>query len=1404
MFDVFYIGSNKTLKNDIPFAKKVKSANDVTPKTKMYWLIEPNIEITDTSVFSYRPEMYDTVYEHVWKWNTNNYGGIRLIPGRHNEGIKEINQVVCKKTFDTIHTKTPAKYFNKNPYASHVWCVDKEYKLTNDINWAPGNFEPSFIHSFHLRGQLEHKYPAEEGGIKLYPRDWKKADIKYHKFLDASETFPLLYVKDVDDYAQRDILDDEYVWLIDLEHKINLKTFDWVPNPFEQDMIHVFRMPYQLTEKYPMAMGGLRLIPRQWKTSETKIHPACPVEDENYDVFYVDEDEFNPTTYEEYAKRSKTDWFWVVDREFEFNGKLLFVPAEHEKDYVHVFKIPGHLEERYPINYTDPWDRRCGGVRLINKYFDFTKSKYHPNINPVRYDIFYTSDINDYESPARKSRTKMFWLVDDEHDINDVFKYVPGRHDQKTIQIFKIPNQLEHKYPRSVTNVSDNRCGGVKLVPKKYDSELLKYIASNPTSDRSYPVIKVNNVDEYTEVFQDCWIVDSEYEVNQKIEWTPPAFQKNCIHTFHLDEQLRHKFPEAMGGIRWVPVDWNGNIVIHSELLNAIPEYPIYYNEDPSINPDKDYNCWVADKLYRLDETIKWAPGSFDTDKIHVFHILNQLTNKYPEEMGGLYWYPKNSKKKEIKIHKDPLYINAKTYPIFRVNNPTDFKTVTEDCWLVDQEYILEDDDFDFIPWKNDYEKDQIHVYQVRGQLEHKYPKEMGGVYWVPANHKDVGLNIHDTTPFGEQLTFPIFDSEEKGRLEATSSWFWVIAPDVEVLEDFDFTFVPKVWDYGKTHVWQKLNPVTKRQYDYSGVMLCSKEPRTSGRPKYIREPACVQSKYPVYHLQPEDYIDGLNDVYVRLASQTTTDMFWVVDAFTTLYEDFEFDYYPTQWDKKNVHVFADQDKNFKNVRLVPKNTFLEKEYTDDEIANNTFEDIKQISTIASQRPIWPMLDLINQYPVHHLQPDDYKDGLNDVYVRLASNATTDMFWVVDAFTVLHKDFNFEYYPAKEEKKYVHVFADQDGEYKNVRLMPRETFLEKEYTDKEIANNSFVDLKQINTIASQKPIWPVIYLQSVDKKEFINTIKDIKTPFVWTIDPDVKVDKDVLDKGFMPDIMDVDKIHTWQKFNLRTQKVYAYSGLRLWPTNNDYSKLKSDDLKNNKFRNLKYVKEVGSTAEPYEIFVISYKEDIKEVDKHISLITNKDFANCYVNHIRGVKGIFEAHKACAEQSRTKMFWVVDADAEVTEDFKFDYIPDVYDEEVVHVWASKNPINDLEYGYGGIKLFPTEMVREATTWGLDFTTGLSSRFRAMPQISCITKFNTDAYSTWRSAFRECVKLTLNDDVESKARLDAWLNTRGKEDFTADAVKGALEGNQFALANKNDLEMLSKINDYEWLDAQYNRT
>jgi hypothetical protein len=1099
MFDIFYIGENTKLKDALPFAKQVESYDEIMSRTKMYWVVEPNIEIVDSELFDFRPVEYDQDYEHVWKWSSKNYGGVKLLPKNKSKGTKEINRVVCRKSFDTLSTTTPEAYFDHHPYATHVWCVDNEYKLTNEINWAPDNFEPTFIHSFHLRGQLEHKYPEKEGGIKLYPREWKTAQIKYHSFLDAGVDYPVLYIDDVDDYAQRDKFNDEYVWLIDQDHGIDTSTLDWVPNPFEQDYIHCFRMPYQLTEKYPQAMGGIRLVPRDWKSAELKIHPACPVADEEYDVFFVDDDEFTADTYADYAARSKTEWFWIVDRDFNFNGKLLYVPAAHEQEYIHVFKIEGHLDERYPLEITEPWDNRCGGIRLVNKKYDMTKHKYQAGIVPVRYDIFYTADINNYESYSRKSRTKMFWLVDSEHELNDVFNYVPHRHDQKYIHVFKIPDQLQHKYPSSVTNISDNRCGGVKLVPVKYKPEDAKYVSTSPTGNKQYPILYVEDPNDYSVVTQDCWLIDKEYKLSSDVSWVPPDFQRNMIHSFHLGDQLKHKYPEIMGGIRWVPKFWNNaDLVVHS------------------ISPFKD-------------------------------------------------------------------------------------------------------------------------------------------------------------------LEFEKFSSEEEGRVKSQNNWFWVVDPNVTVIENFDFDFIPDTWDEGKTHVWQKLNPITGRQYDYAGVMLCPKVPQAKGRPKYIREAACIQKEFPILHLDPAlDIIEQLTHIDNAIENS----MYWVVDPFTRVNPDFKFDYYPTQWDQQNVHVFADEDGAYRNIRLYPKGTF----------------------------------------------------------------ATTTL------------------------------------------------------TSKDVANNSFEQLKQINTIGSLRPQWPVLHLVDVTKTELVTALQEFanqEVPFLWTVDPDVSVEQSVLDAGYLPDLLSTNKIHVWQRQNPHTQKVHSYGGLRLWPTQKDYSQLTTDSIRLNKLKDIQYVKELGSTYKPYDIVFLSYKEE------GATSAYERLTARFPATWVKDVAGIFEAHKAAAQSVNSKMFWVVDADADITDTFNFEYVPDVYDQEVVHVWASQNPVTGQEYGYGGVKLFNREQILDATSWGLDFTTGLSTRFKAMPEVSCVTRFNTDAYSTWRSAFRECVKLALKDDAESVDRLDGWLHPVPDAFFRHDAKRGAEEGRAYALANRNDVEALARINDYEWLRNRYNQ-
>ena len=221
----------------------------------------------------------------------------------------------------------------------------------------------------------------------------------------------------------------------------------------------------------------------------------------------------------------------------------------------------------------------------------------------------------------------------------------------------------------------------------------------------------------------------------------------------------------------------------------------------------------------------------------------------------------------------------------------------------------------------------------------------------------------------------------------------------------------------------------------------------------------------------------------------------------------------------------------------------------------------------------------------------------------------------------------------------------------------------------------------------------------------------------------------------------------------------------------------------------------------YDIIFISYgepnaEENFQRVKSRFPL----------VKRVKDITGIHQAHVAAARKSFTEMFWVVDGDAHVLDSFNFDYKAPEWDLECVHVWRSRNPLNNLEYGYGGVKLLPKKLTLKMDMSKPDMTTSISTKFKAMQEVSNITAFNTDAFSTWRSAFRECAKLaskTIDGQVsaETEARLDAWCQLNDYATYGAYGYVGAITGKKFGLEHA---DKISKINDYEWLKEQYETT
>ncbi len=219
----------------------------------------------------------------------------------------------------------------------------------------------------------------------------------------------------------------------------------------------------------------------------------------------------------------------------------------------------------------------------------------------------------------------------------------------------------------------------------------------------------------------------------------------------------------------------------------------------------------------------------------------------------------------------------------------------------------------------------------------------------------------------------------------------------------------------------------------------------------------------------------------------------------------------------------------------------------------------------------------------------------------------------------------------------------------------------------------------------------------------------------------------------------------------------------------------------------------------FDIVFISYNEP--NADENFKILKQR-FP--IAQRVHGVKGIHRAHIQAAKLCMTKMFWIVDGDAVIKDDFNFNYKPDDWNLNTVHVWRSENPINDMQYGYGGVKLFPTKATINMDVSKADMTTSISKNFSAMEQVSNITAFNTDPFNTWKSAFRECAKLSSKTidrqkQEETDERLKTWTTVGHTRKFGEYAVRGARAGMVFGLSRRTDLRL---INDFDWLKEQFN--
>ena len=218
----------------------------------------------------------------------------------------------------------------------------------------------------------------------------------------------------------------------------------------------------------------------------------------------------------------------------------------------------------------------------------------------------------------------------------------------------------------------------------------------------------------------------------------------------------------------------------------------------------------------------------------------------------------------------------------------------------------------------------------------------------------------------------------------------------------------------------------------------------------------------------------------------------------------------------------------------------------------------------------------------------------------------------------------------------------------------------------------------------------------------------------------------------------------------------------------------------------------------------------------------------WVKRVDGVKGSDAAHKACAEESNTERFIVIDGDNMPMPEFfnlTFEF-ENKEQEQAVYRWRARNNINGLMYGNGGLSSWTKKFVMNMRTHESsdgDKKTQVEFCFDplywAMHDCYSTTYPNQSQFQAWRAGFREGVKMCLvqgkkpsidefKDLVhkQNMNNLTIWHNIGRDVENGIWAMVGAREGTHLTMLSNIKRSTVdwdyTQVRSFDWLEKYWN--
>ena len=708
-------------------------------------------------------------------------------------------------------------------------------------------------------------------------------------------------------------------------------------------------------------------------------------------------------------------------------------------------------------------------------------------------------------------------------------------------------------------------------------------------------------------------------------------------------------------------------------------------------------------------------------------------------------------------------------------------------------------------------------IYQFGTVLEDIHLKD-GPVYSAPGNDGTI-VYLENSVANKQKISYPKYYI--KTTLDALieehpDEIFWALRDNINY-DKFDFTWAPTKENVFHINVFGSADSETTQTYFVNTRMISSGYKQLNfvenralddeylstlfkpmdmffvdrSNKESSERFAKLKEKFP--NIQKTRFLNTWVDTVNRCLNKCSTELCWILNSELD-YDNFDFEYYPNPWQMKMVHVFGTQWNHWGTTFVVNKESFPEDtKYIKviEHLSNINFVKKTKAKATSCLYDIY-FIDHGNDESSEMLkklqEPGNtvYEVKYQTDYLQTFKNLIEEMpirkdhyVWVCSSI-VKYDNFDFTYICDPFSLEQLHVFPSDRQKY-------GDTF--------------FVNVNKLRTLIDD-----LSKLDDLEKINFNNAQRTTRLPCPTIItDGDTHTDFAKFEHNFPYAVYLTEDNKTMMVKDEEPMSLWSLEDKNIIVTSDGASRVVIPQEAKNYVKKELYDYPYIVTANrvrqsrPLDIVFLSNGETGADENYEHLLKVTKGLPNRVVR-VDGVNGRVAAYHASAEASETPWLFTVFAKLKVNEKFNWSWQPDRLQIPKHYIFNATNPVNGLVYGHQAMIAYNKKITLANSGRGLDFT--LDDAHEVVDMNSGVAKYNTDEWSTWRTAFREVIKLKKENSETSLKRLEAWM-TKAEGNFAQYSIDGALDGIAYFEEVDGKTDKLRLSYEWTWLRERFDR-